>query len=143
MCDSQDQRGRLWRVGDSVRRTAHVSAELVDRFVALSGDDNPLHVDSAFARAHGFRERVAHGALLASILSGVIGTELPGAGAVLQALELSFHNPCYAEDDVTVEITIAECHESVQTLACRVEMRNGDGLLLVKGRFRSGRAKAC
>jgi acyl dehydratase len=143
MCESQHSPGRSLQVGDSVRQTAHVSSQLVDRFIDLSGDDNPLHVDGVFARAQGFRGRVAHGALLASLLSGVIGTELPGEGSVLQTLNISFHHPCYAGDDITVDITVVERHESLSALTCRFEMRNGEGLLLVKGRFRSGLKKVC
>jgi acyl dehydratase len=125
-------------VGRFSERSTVVTAELIDRFVWLSGDNSPLHVDSNFARDHGFRGRVVQGQLLGALVSGVIGTELPGAAGVLQEIVLRFHNPCYEGDAVKVRVSVAEQHVSVGALTCKIEVRNGQGLLLAKGHFRSG-----
>jgi 3-hydroxybutyryl-CoA dehydratase len=129
---------KLFPVGRCAVRTTVVTAEQVDRFIALSNDTSPLHVDPAFARAHHFKGRLVHGQLLGALVSGVIGTELPGAAGVLQEIKLAFHNPCYLGDEVRVMVTVAEQHMSLRVLVCKVEVRNGDGLLLVKGHCRSG-----
>ena len=73
--------GRL-EVGDEDRWTHDVTAEDVDAFARLSGDVNPLHMEAEFARRHGFRGRVVHGVLLSAYLSRVLGTRLPGPGAL-------------------------------------------------------------
>ena len=128
---------RDW-LGKSARRTCEIRGELVDRFVEVSGDSSLLHVDDAAARATGYRGRVVHGMLLGSLVSSVIGTQLPGEVGVLQEIQFSFRNPCYIGDEITIDVTVSEFHEALQLLFCKVEVRNGSGVLLAKGQFRSG-----
>jgi len=76
--------------------------------------------------------------LLGSLVSSVIGTQLPGKVGVLQEIALSFRNPCYIGDEIAIDVTVSEFHEPLQLLFCKVEIRNGSGQLLANGRFRSG-----
>ncbi len=125
-------------VGFSVRRLVVVSAEMVDRFAGLSGDTSPLHVDSAFAQRQGFRDRVAHGLLLGALVSGVIGTQLPGSAGVLHEFKLAFHNPCHVGEEVTIVATVVEYHTVLNRLTCKVEILDAGGRLLAKGQYSSG-----
>jgi acyl dehydratase len=79
-----------------------------DRFAALSGDDNPIHVDPAFSARTRFGATVAHGMLLYSAVSSVLGTRLPGPGTVQLEQELMFPSPTYAGEDVTVWLEVNE-----------------------------------
>lgn len=65
-----------------------------DRFAALSGDDNPIHVDAGFSARSRFGRPVAHGMLLATIFDGLLARLLPQARIVEQALK--FEAPTYA-----------------------------------------------
>jgi 3-hydroxybutyryl-CoA dehydratase len=125
-------------IGRRATRKVAMTTALIDRFAAISGDSSPLHMDASFARACGFRGRVAHGELLGALISGLIGTELPGARGVLQEIRLGFHNPCYEGDEITIEIQVSDHHVSVNAVSCEVRVRNREELLLVKGVFRSG-----
>jgi 3-hydroxybutyryl-CoA dehydratase len=124
--------------GRSAERTFAISAGLIDRFVDLSRDNSPIHEDDEFARARGFRGRVAHGMLLGSLLSSVVGTELPGAAGVLQEVRLSFRQPCYAGDEIRIRVQVTEFIESVQTLILTVLITNQDGVTLAKGTVQTG-----
>src|SRR5580658_8711 len=64
-------------------------------FASLTGDFNPLHVDENFARRTMFRKPIAHGMLSASFLSTLIGTMLPGGGALWVSQSLNFHHPAH------------------------------------------------
>jgi 3-hydroxybutyryl-CoA dehydratase len=130
-------RAQEW-LGKSARRTCTITAQLVDRFVEVSGDSSPLHVDDDAARARGYRGRVVHGMLLGSLVSSVIGTQLPGEFGVLQEIQFSFRSPCYIGDEITIDVMVSEFHEALQLLSCKVEVRNRAGALLAKGQFRSG-----
>ena len=72
----------------------------IDRFAALSGDYNPLHMDRAWAQANGFADRVVHGMMLAAKVSALVGMMLPGRRCLLLDYNLSHPNPVYAQDRV-------------------------------------------
>ena len=134
---AEDSTNSHW-LGQSVERTVHLTAALVDGFVELSGDSSPIHVSGEAARARGFQGRVVHGMLLGALLSGVIGTELPGARGVLQNLALAFRQPCVIGDIVTICVSVAAFHESVNTLILKILIKKQDGTTLATGSARSG-----
>ncbi len=73
-----------------------------DRFAALSGDDNPIHVDPAFAARTRFGQTVAHGMLLYSLIVAAVGRDHSGAVQVEQ--DLVFPNPTPVGETVTVHL---------------------------------------
>ena len=132
-----DYRAEDW-MGRSAERRVRITREMLDQFVALSGDSSPIHVSDAAAQEMGFAGRVVHGLLLGSLVSGVIGTELPGEVGVLQETQLQFRNPCYVDDEVIISVIVTEFFESVQTLVLKVKIARGDGVILATGFVRSG-----
>jgi 3-oxoacyl-[acyl-carrier protein] reductase len=77
------QRFDAIQVGETQTLTKHITEADVRKFVEMTGDDNPLHVDRAYAETTAFKDIVVHGMLGASFISTVIGTKLPGTwGAV-------------------------------------------------------------
>ena len=83
-----------------------VTEAQVLQFADASTDHNPLHVDEAYARSTAFRGRIAHGLLPASFVSAVVGTRLPGAGALYLEQTLSFHRPTRIGDTVTARVRV-------------------------------------
>jgi acyl dehydratase len=75
-----------------------------DAFAALSGDDNPIHVDPAFAARTGFGRTVAHGMLLYGTICGLLSQHFPGAVQLEQSL--MFPAPTYAGEAMTVQAEI-------------------------------------
>ncbi len=98
-----------------------------DRFAVVSGDDNPIHVDPAFAARTKFGRTVAHGMFLYSVVSGVLGTRLPGPGTMQVDQELMFPNPTYAGEEVTIQVEVlqADSGSGVVDLATAVLRRDG------------------
>lgn len=89
-----------------------VTQEDVDTFVRLTGDDNRLHTDDAFARAHGFQGRIAHGALLVSLATGLawqIGILKDTTIAFRSIDEWKFTAAVYPGDAIRLRAAIAEC----------------------------------
>jgi acyl dehydratase len=124
--------------GKVAERRVLITSELIDRFVALSGDNSSIHVDDGFARTRGFRSRIAHGLLIGSLISALVGTELPGHAGVLQHVNFSFRNPCYPGDCLHLRLEVDEFIESVQTLILKVVVRNQDGLTVATGKIQAG-----
>lgn len=77
-------------------------------FAQLSGDDNPIHLCDTYAANTKFGQRIAHGLYTASLISAVLGTRLPGPGAVYRSQTLNFHAPVTIGDVVTVVVEVVE-----------------------------------
>jgi len=110
----------------SLRRV--VTAEAIDAFAAVSTDDNPAHVDEAFAATTRFGRRVAHGMLSAAYISAMLGTQFPGPGAIYMGQTLRFVKPVFIGDtlDVVVTVTNYRADKSILTLDTTVTNQHGE-----------------
>jgi 3-oxoacyl-[acyl-carrier protein] reductase len=120
--------------GESICVSIVLDEELIDRFAKLSGDINPLHMDAEEARAFGFPKRVAHGALLISYVSEVIGNRLPGTGAVWHRLEIDWPAPSFAGDVISVVATVLEYSAAARELRLGLEGTNQRGKVVMSGK---------
>lgn len=77
-------------------------------FAGVSGDTNPLHLDEDFASRTMFASRIAHGMLTASLISTVLGTRLPGPGAVYVSQNLRFLAPVRIGDTVVARAQVVD-----------------------------------
>lgn len=96
------------QVGDTGTFTKTVSEQDVFKFADVTGDFNPLHVDEEYARRSVFGHRIAHGILLAGIISTVLGGEIPGLGTVFVELQIKFIKPVCLNDTVTAYASVME-----------------------------------
>ncbi len=115
-----------------------ITEEMYDRFLAISGDDNPLHTDEDFAKSFGFSSRVAYGMMIASFFSTLGGVYLPGRYCIIQGVSMDFRAPVYAGDELTVTGSVAELFPSVSSAQIKVVMKNSDGKKVVRGRLKVG-----
>jgi acyl dehydratase len=81
-----------------------ITEKEVSAFMDLTGDDNKIHWDKSYTRQ--FERPVAHGMLVASYISKMIGTMLPGEGAVLSSANFSWLHPVYIFDKITIKAKI-------------------------------------
>ena len=80
-------------------------------FAGVSGDTNPIHLDEDFASRTMFESRIAHGMLTASLVSTVLGTRLPGPGAVYISQSVRFLAPVRIGDTVIARAEVAALGE--------------------------------
>ncbi len=80
----------------------------VEAYGMLSGDMNPVHFDEAYAEATIFRGRIAHGMLSASLISTVLGMQLPGPGCIVLNVVLRFRAPVRIGNTVTATCAVRE-----------------------------------
>ncbi len=117
-------------------RATHVrtftDADIV-RFAEVSGDRNPVHLDDAYAARSPFGQRVAHGFLTGSLISAVIGMELPGPGSIYLGQTLKFLAPVYIGDTVTVSVEVIGVREEKRLVTLRTDGTNQDGKLVLTG----------
>ena len=96
------------QLGMKSSTTSVITGKMIDTFAEITGDYNPIHVDSEFAATTQFGQRIAHGALSASFISAVLGNDLPGPGAVFVELNLRFRKPAFIGDVVTAVAEVSE-----------------------------------
>jgi acyl dehydratase len=96
------------RIGDEAACETLIGAAEIDAFVALSGDSNPLHLDADVARQCGFPRQVAHGMLALSMISRLIGTELPGGGSLWVSQDLRFASPVLVGDTLRAQVVVEQ-----------------------------------
>jgi 3-hydroxybutyryl-CoA dehydratase len=107
------------KVGQSESVSHPVTQRDVELFGEATGDRNPVHFDEAYARKTVFRARVAHGALSIGYISAVLGTKIPGAGAILVSATTNFKGPVRIGDTVTTTCAVKEIRERREVImAC-------------------------
>ena len=80
-------------------------ADVID-FARVTGDNNPLHLDAAFAAQTPFKRPIIHGMLGASVFTNVLGTEFPGYGSVYLSQTLEFLRPMFVDTDYEAVFTV-------------------------------------
>ena len=95
-------------VGMTERLTKIIDSSDVVGFAEVTGDRNPIHLSEHFAAKTPFGTRIAHGLYTASLISAVLGTRLPGPGAVYISQTLNFRAPVKIGDTVDVSVIVAE-----------------------------------
>lgn len=126
------------KIGMSESFTVTVTEEMMNSFLLLSGDDNPLHNDREFAISQGYNDKVVYGLLTTSFISKLVGVLLPGKYCLIQGIELKYSKPVYVGDILIVKGTVDELHESVKRMTVKAEIINQDEKKVVKGKVEIG-----
>ena len=106
------------------------SREDIDMFAQVSGDTNPLHLDEAFAATTMFNGCIAHGMLSAGYISKVLGTQLPGPGAIYLSQSLKFKAPVRPGDQVDTRVEITALDEARRRVTVNCECRVGETVVV-------------
>ncbi len=94
--------------GDSAELVRTVEEGAIASFIDAVGDFNPVHSDPAYAATTPFREPIAPGIFTAGLISAVIGTALPGPGAIYVSQSLKFTRPVKAGDTIRARVEVVE-----------------------------------
>ncbi len=117
--------------GDTASLVRTLTHRDIEVFAIMSGDVNPAHVDETFAKSDMFHKIVAHGMWGASLISAVLGTELPGPGTIYADQSLHFRKPVGLGDTVTVTVKVAkkitDGHRVI--LECRATNQRGEEVI--------------
>lgn len=106
-------------VGDSYSTERFISAEDIETFADITGDDNPIHVDEEYAKNSRFGQRVVHGVFLLGLISKVLGRDFPGHGSIAVGISCRFLRPVPVNSEVTVEIQVADKNDERRHIKVR------------------------
>jgi 3-oxoacyl-[acyl-carrier protein] reductase len=121
------------KIGDKEYLKHVITKQDIDKFVDLTGDNNKLHTDEAFSKTTSFGKPVAHGMLGASFISTIIGTKLPGDGALWFSQTLEFLLPVRIDDELTVSAEVIKKIDSERVIELRIEIRNQNRQTVTRG----------
>jgi 3-hydroxybutyryl-CoA dehydratase len=103
------------------------TASDLDCFAGLSGDYNPLHIESASAKEAGFKDRTVYGFLMAALLSGISGSSFHHS--VCAAVSLDFVQPAFPGERIMVSAEVAHVQPSIRSIVLKVRLTRGDDLI--------------
>jgi 3-hydroxybutyryl-CoA dehydratase len=121
------------KVGESAQFSKTVSETDVYLFAGITGDFNPAHVDEEYAKKTYFGTRIAHGLLSAGFISTVLGTRLPGPGAVYLRQELTFLGTVKIGDTITARVEVAEIDSVKGRVRLLTTCDNQEGKRVITG----------
>lgn len=121
------------QIGQKEKLTHVITTDDIEKFVQLTGDDNKLHVDASFAEKTPFKKTVVHGMLGASFISTIIGTKLPGDGALWFSQSLEFLLPVRIGDALEVEAEVIKKHDREQFIELATTIKNQNRQVVTRG----------
>ena len=95
-------------IGDTASITRTVTKKDIQVFAIMSGDVNLAHLDEEYAKNSIFGKIIAHGIWTGSLVSAVLGTKLPGLGAIYMSQTFKFLKPVGIGDTITATVTVTE-----------------------------------
>jgi 3-hydroxybutyryl-CoA dehydratase len=123
-------------IGEEATLTKTIADEEIKAFARISGDDNPIHVNDDYARGTMFGGRIAHGMLVAGLISAVLGNKLPGPGSIYMNQELRFLAPVRPGERITARAQVTEWDETKGRVKLLTEVTNQKGEVVISGEAR-------
>lgn len=111
-------------IGDHASIRHVITQKDISDFVNLSGDDNKIHVDSDFAAKTFLKKPVAHGMIGASFISTIIGTKIPGDGALWFSQSLEFLKPVRVGDEILIEAKVIKKIDRDKVIELETTVKN-------------------
>jgi len=120
-------------VGQTASVTKTITEADIVQYAGISGDFNPVHIDAEYAKGTRFGQRIAHGLLTASLLSRLLGMQLPGPGSIYLEQTIKFLKPVFIGDTITATAEVLEYDKEKSILRLKTECRKQDGTVVLAG----------
>jgi 3-hydroxybutyryl-CoA dehydratase len=120
-------------IGQRAQFSKTISESDVYLFAGVTGDFNPAHINQAYAERTAFRTRIAHGMLPAGFISAVLGTQLPGPGAIYIQQTLNFKAPVVMGDTITATVEVVEIMAEKKRVRLKTVCTNQADTVVLEG----------
>lgn len=120
-------------IGMASRRSYHFTEQQVGTFSALVGDAAPVHMDVEFAKRQGFEARIVHGLFVQSVISGMLGNDIPGPQSVINSLSMKMHQPVFIGQQVDYQVEITALTAAVSAVSLNYSGLV-DGKMVISGK---------
>ena len=112
-----------------------LTLEHIQQFVALTGDHHPLHTSKEYAIKNGFKDVMAHGLLISSFSSTLIGMKIPGENAIIVSQSFKYRQPSFPGDVLTITGTVKEKELRFNNITVKVRIVNQLNKLIATGEY--------
>ena len=121
------------KIGDTANFQKTITETDVYLYAGITGDNNPAHINAVEAEKGRFKERIAHGMLVAGLVSAVLGVKLPGPGTIYLGQEMKFTAPVKFGDTVDAVVEVIEKEEEKNIIRLKTVCTNQDGTVVLDG----------
>lgn len=121
------------KIGDTATMKRTIKEADVLNMAEISGDYNPIHTDEEYAKSTRFGKRIAHGLFVISMVSALLGNELPGLGTVIATESMKFLRPVYFNDTITASVTVENIFFEKNRVSLSFRCVNQDDLPVMNG----------
>jgi acyl dehydratase len=129
---ANEMNGKI-KIGDKATLRKAFSESEVECFAKISLDDNPIHLNHEYAENTVFGQRIVHGILVASLLSGLMGGKFPGYGTVYLGQSLNFKAPVYIDEEVEASVEVVKIREDKPIITMKTQCLKSDGTIAIEG----------
>jgi 3-hydroxybutyryl-CoA dehydratase len=120
-------------LGDRAQFSKTISESDIYLYAGVTGDFNPAHLNQTYAEKTFFKSRIAHGLLVAGLISAVIANQLPGPGTIYIRQEVNFLAPVYIGDTITAWVEVTELDGDKNRATLKTVCENQDGKAVIEG----------
>ncbi len=120
-------------IGTQATLSRTITEDDILLFALVSGDHNPIHLDAEYAEKTLFGKRIAHGFLIGSLISAVLGNDMPGPGSIYLGQTLKFLAPIHIGDTVTVTVKVVAIREDKRIITLHTNCTNQHDTLVLSG----------
>ncbi|MBF0573454.1 MAG: MaoC family dehydratase [Desulfamplus sp.] len=121
------------KVGDFEEFSKTVSESDIYLSAGVSGDMNPAHINEQYAANTFFKGRIAHGILVGSFISTVIGMKIPGPGTIYLEQNYKFLAPVRIGDTINARVEIIEIKGEKNKVTLKTQCFNQNGVMVIDG----------
>lgn len=121
------------KLGDNFSRTTKITDERIRLFAQACGDTNSVHLDDEYAKTTRFGKRIAHGMLTASLVSAILGNDLPGVGTIYLSQSVQFKAPVFLDEEITAAVEVTAYREDKRITTLKTWCTNQDGKVVLEG----------
>jgi 3-hydroxybutyryl-CoA dehydratase len=115
-----------------------INSLMMDKFLDISNDNNPLHTDKDYAKTKGFPGRVVYGLLTSSFYSTLVGVYLPGKYCILQGIDIQFSKPVYIDDELKISGKVSYINEAYKQIEIKATIVNQENKKVSKATIKVG-----
>jgi 3-hydroxybutyryl-CoA dehydratase len=110
----------------------------MQKFLDISGDNNPIHIDSEYAKSKGMKDRVVYGMLTSAFYSTLVGVYIPGKYALLHSIEVGLIKPVFIGDKLIIEGVVSSVNKLFHQIEVKASIRNQNSEKISRAKIKIG-----